>query len=204
MEMEANSINDCFLTTLFQILVQNPEMTATEALIRAQEKGAMIAPAMGRQQSEFLGPLIHREMQLLEDAGALPQAPDSLLQNGQGVKVEYTSPLTRAMRAEEGTAIMNTVQSIGTMIQIDPSVKNILDFTEAAREVALINGCPAKLLRSPEEIDEIMQHDQQQQQAAQMVQGAPGVSQAALNLAKAHQAMGGQGGAPAPPGAPSG
>lgn len=188
MQLEAGAINDAFLTSLFQILVQNPTMTATEALIRAQEKGALIAPAMGRQQSEFLGPQIIREIDLLTHAGQLPPAPDVLMQSGDGIKIEYTSPLTRAMRAEEGTAIMNTVQAIGVMAQIDKSVINVLDFTEAAREMALINGTPAKLLRSEEQIDEILQAQQQQNQEAAMVKAAPGVSQSALNLAKAAQA----------------
>src|SRR5258708_33669058 len=58
MKLEAQAVNDSFLTSLFQILVENPEMTATEALIRSQEKGMLLAPTMGRQQSEFLGPLI--------------------------------------------------------------------------------------------------------------------------------------------------
>ena len=189
LELEAASINDAFLVSLFQILVQNPSMTATEALIRAQEKGALIAPAMGRQQSEFLGPQIIREIDLMTQAGQLPPAPDSLMQSGQGVRIEYTSPLTRAMRAEEGTAIMNTVQAIGVMANLDKSVLNVIDFTDAAREMALINGCPAKLLRSDEQVDEIVQAQQQQNQQQAMVQGAPAVSQSALNLAKAQQAM---------------
>ena len=189
LELEAASINDAFLVSLFQILVQNPSMTATEALIRAQEKGALIAPAMGRQQSEFLGPQIIREIDLMTQAGQLPPAPDSLMPSGPGVRIEYTSPLTRAMRAEEGTAIMNTVQAIGVMANLDKSVLNVIDFTDAAREMALINGCPAKLLRSDEQVDEIVQAQQQQNQQQAMVQGAPAVSQSALNLAKAQQAM---------------
>ncbi len=188
MDMEATAINDAFLTSLFQILVQNPQMTATEALIRAQEKGAMIAPAMGRQQSEFLGPLIVREIDILSKAGILPPPPDALQQSGQGIKIEYTSPLTRAMRAEEGTAIMNTIQAIGVMANLDKSVLNIIDMTDAAREIALINGCPAKLLRSDEQIDELVQQQQQDAQAQQLVNGAPQVSLAAKNLAQAQQA----------------
>lgn len=188
MEDTGNSIRDSFLVSLFQILVQNPEMTATEALIRAQEKGAMIAPAMGRQLSEFLGPQILREIDILENAGQLPPMPQILAEQPGAIKIEYTSPLSRAMRAEEGTAIMNTVQSIGVMAQLDKSVLNIMDFTDAAREMAIINGCPAKLLRSDEQVDELVQQASQQAQEAQLVQGAPGVSQAALNLAKAGQA----------------
>ena len=188
MQMEATSINDAFLTSLFQILVQNPQMTATEALIRAQEKGAMIAPAMGRQQSEFLGPLINRELDILSRSGVLPPPPPQLLQSRGGTRVEYTSPLTRAMRAEEGTAIMNTIQAIGVLANLDKTVLNVIDMTDAARELALINGCPAKLLRSLEQIDALVQQQTQQAQAQQMAAQAPQVSLAAKNLAQAQQA----------------
>lgn len=189
MQMEAASINDAFLTSLFQILVQNPQMTATEALIRAQEKGAMIAPAMGRQQSEFLGPLIVREIDILSRAGVLPPPPQALTDTGRGIKIEYTSPLTRAMRAEEGTAIMNTVQGISVIAQIDPSVRSVIDWHGAARDLAMINGAPAKLIRSEQEVDEILQQQQQDAQMQQTMQGLQGVSMAAKNLGQAQQAM---------------
>lgn len=199
MQLEATTINDSFLTSLFQILVQNPQMTATEALIRAQEKGAMIAPAMGRQQSEFLGPLITRELDILQTAGQLPPLPESMIEAAIArgierptikdvIKIEYTSPLTRAMRAEEGTAIMNTVQNLAVMANLDKSVLNLIDMTDAAREMAMITGCPAKLLRTDEQIDELMQQQAQQAQDQAMVAGAPAVSASALNLAKAAQA----------------
>ena len=197
-------IRDTFLNTLFQILVDNPNMTATEALLRAQEKGELIAPAMGRQQSEFLGPLIRRELDILHAAGQIPPAPMELLKSGKGVRIEYTSPLARALRAEEGTAIMNTVQDIGVMSQIDPSVKQLVDMHEAAREMALIRGCPAKLLRSEEEVEALMQHAADQQQQAQAAQAAPGLSMSAKNLAQAAQAASQAGGAAGAPSVPQG
>lgn len=199
MQGEATAINDGFLTSLFQILVQNPQMTATEALIRAQEKGAMIAPAMGRQQSEFLGPLIQRELDILQVAGQLPPLPESLIEAAQNrgierptakdvIKIEYTSPLTRAMRAEEGTAIMNTIQAWGVIAQLKPEVNHLWDAVDTGRELALINGFPAKLLKSDEQIEETMQQQAEQAQAEQMVAAAQPISASALNLAKAQQA----------------
>jgi hypothetical protein len=200
-----NVVRDTFLNTLFQILVQNPNMTATEALLRAQEKGELIAPAMGRQQSEFLGPLIHRELDILQAAGQLPPPPMEFIRSGKGLQIEYTSPLARALRAEEGTAIMNTVQDLGVMAQIDPSVKQIMDLHDAFREMAIIRGAPAKLFRSEEEVEALMQHAADQQQQAGTMQALPQLSQSALNLAKAGQAasaagtQGGTAGAPAIP-----
>lgn len=202
------TIKDTFLNTLFQILVENPNMTATEALLRAQEKGELIAPAMGSQQSEYLGHIIYREVDLLREARQLPPPPKELLQGAggsvlgglKGIGIEYTSPLARAMRAEEGTAIMNWVSDIAQMANLDKTVLTVVDMHEAAREMRLIRGAPAKLMRSEEEVDEILQQQQSQDQDAAEAAQAPQVAMGVKNLAQAAQALGatGTGGAGAP------
>jgi len=188
------SIRDTFLNTLFQILVENPNMTATEALIRAQEKGELIAPAMGRQQSEFLGPIVHRELDLLWRAGQIPEVPKALIANGKGIRVEYTSPLARALRAEAGTAILNYTSDVAQLSQLDPSVKYIMDAHEAAREMADIRGVPAKLVRSEEEVTQLLQHATDQQQQAGQAASFPALAGGVKDLAQAAQAAS-QGGA---------
>jgi hypothetical protein len=73
MDEEAPLINDAFLVSLFQILTETPQMTATEVIERTNEKGILIAPSMGRQGSEYLGVMIPRELDLDAadgDAGA--------------------------------------------------------------------------------------------------------------------------------------
>jgi hypothetical protein len=197
-----NVIRDTFLNTLFQILVQNPNMTATEALLRAQEKGELIAPAMGRQQSEFLGPLIHREIDILSDANQLPPPPVELLRSKRGMRIEYTSPLARALKAEEGTSIMNTISDIAQMANLDKSVLYTIDLHDAAREMANIRGCPAKLLRSEDQVQELMEQAAKQQQDMQAAEQAPQIAMGAKNLAQAAQAAGMTGGAPGAPSVP--
>ncbi len=197
------TIRDTFLNTLFQILVDNPNMTATEALLRAQEKGELIAPAMGRQQSEFLGPIVHREFQLLMDAGQLPPVPDPLKRSGRGLCVIYTSPLARAMRAEEGTAIMNTVADLAQMANLDKTVLFTLDFHDAAREMANIRGCPAKLLRSEEQVQDLLEQAAQQQQQSAAAAQAPQVAAGVQKLASAAQLASQAGGSPGAPSVPN-
>lgn len=190
MEQRRKTINDAFLVTLFQILVEAPTMTATEAMLRAQEKGALLAPTMGRQQSEFLGPLIERELDILAHAGALPPMPDELAEAGGIVEVEYVSPLNKAQRADEGVAILRTLESLAPLAQIDPSVMNVFDPHAVARELADINGVPVKVLRTQEQLDEMAEQQAQQQQAAALLQAAPVVSGAAKDMAQA-QALAG-------------
>jgi hypothetical protein len=191
MEQRRKVINDAFLITLFQILVESPNMTATEAMLRAQEKGALLAPTMGRQQSEMLGPMIERELDILATAGVLPPMPDELAEMGGDVEIEYVSPLNRAQRAEEGVAILRTLESVTPLAQIDPSVMMIFNPEMIARELSEINGVPAKVLRSREEIEQMKMEQAQMAEAQQLLQAAPVVANSAKALAET-AAMAGQ------------
>jgi hypothetical protein len=184
MEQRRRVINDAFLITLFQILVETPNMTATEAMLRAQEKGALLAPTMGRQQSEMLGPLIERELDILARAGVLPPMPDALVERGGEVDVEYVSPLNRSQRAEEGVAILRTLESVVPLAQLDPNVMLRFNPDMIVKELAEINGVPAKILRSDEEVQAILAQQQQQIQAQQLLEAAPIAASSAKTLAE--------------------
>lgn len=179
-------IQDAFLVTLFQILVDQPNMTATEAMLRAQEKGQLLAPTMGRWQSEQLGPMIERELDILGNAGMLPPMPKAMMDRGGQVEISYESPLNRAQRAEEGMAILNTLSAAGSIAQFDPTVVKLFKTQDAMRELADINGMPAKLLNSPEEMEQINAADAQQQQLEQLLAAAPVAAQAAEGFANAN------------------
>ena len=199
MEQKRKLINDAFLVTLFQILVDNPQMTATEAMLRAQEKGQLLAPTMGRQQSEFLGRIIPREIEILTMAGELPPPPPELVEAGfdgltmDGIDVEYVSPLNRAQKAEEGVAIARTIELAGSIAQYDPEAPRILKGSEMLREVAEINGMRSKLLYSPEELAAQKQQAAEAEQLNQLLAAAPVAGKAAKDFAQA-QALAGAGG----------
>lgn len=191
MKLEQDGINDAFLTSLFQFLSQQRgDETAEEVRAREAQTATMLAPTMGRQQSEFVGPCIEREIDVAHAMGALPPPPKQLLQRGGGYKVIYQSTMARNMRLAEAGAIMDMTQALGVFAQIDPDAANIMDIVAAAREVAEIKGVPAKLLRSDDEISAIKAQKEQGAQAQAVAEHAPGLSKAALNLAQAQQAIG--------------
>ena len=191
------AVDSHFLVNLFQILVDTPQMTATEAMLRAQEKGMLLAPTAGRQQSEALGPMIERELDLLAMAGQLPEMPDALREAGMSYDIEYDSPISRAQRAEEGIGIVRTIEALTPLAQVDPNVMKIINSERSARILAEVNGAPPEALNSPEEMDAIKEADAQQQQMAGLVQAAPAVSSAAANMAKLQQTTGAAGPLPA-------
>jgi len=184
MEQRRKVINDAFLVTLFQILVETPTMTATEVLQRAQEKGALLAPTVGRQQSETLGPLIERELSILDEQGALPPPPPLMVEAAGEYDIEYVSPLSRAMKAEEGIGILRTLEMVQPIAAIDPSVMDNFDFDEITRTLADTNGAPRKILRRQDDLEDIRQRRNQAQAIQSGLAAAPQAADAALKVAQ--------------------
>ena len=184
MEQRRKVIQDAFLITLFQILIESPQMTATEVLQRAQEKGSLLAPTMGRQQSETLGPLINRELNILANQGALPPPPQLLLDAQGDYEIEYVSPLSRAMKAEEGISILRTLEMVQPLVAVDQSILDNFDLDQITRVLAETNGAPQKILRRQEAIDQIRQQRQQQQQMQSMIENAPQAADAAVKVSQ--------------------
>jgi len=178
-------VNDAFLVTLFQVLVENSTMTATEAMLRAQEKGALLAPTGGRQQSELLGIIIEREIDIAGTAGLLPPMPRELLDLGGMVEIEYTSPLALAQRAEEGVGIMRTLEALTPLAQINPSVMRRINTDKVAQKMWELNGAPLDCLYTDDELEDIKAQENEQAQAAQLLEAAPVAANAAKTMAEA-------------------
>lgn len=192
-EQRRRVINDSFLVTLFQILVEQPGMTATEAMLRAQEKGALLAPTMGRQQSEMLGPLISREFAILMAARRLPPPPRVLMQSGAQVRIEYVGPLARMQRADESVGFLRTMDQITPLATADPRILKRFNENEVLKGLSEINGVPQKWLRTDEEMAALAEQDRQAAEMANIVQAAPAITQSLKNAAQAQQIAGAQG-----------
>lgn len=187
---ERKLINDHFLVSLFQILVDSPQMTATEAMLRAQEKGALLAPTMGRQQSEALGPTIERELDILSRAGQLPTMPDELIDAGGEVEIEYDSPLTRAQKAEQGLGVLQTFQAVIPLTESRPDLLDKFNLDACVDVLADVNGMPAKCLNDDETIKKIRAARDEQQQQASLLEAAPVAASAAKDIATAQKTAG--------------
>lgn len=180
-----DTINDVFLVRILQIILENPQMTATQVLEIAQQKGVLLAPVMGRQQSEFLGPLIERELDLLSTAGLLPDPPDELLEAGGEYDIEYESPLALAQKAQTGLSVLRTWESVGPMAAADPSVLDEFNLGKMARTVAESNGLPADCFNSKEQIEALAEQRAQQQALQAGLNAAEPVAGAMKDMAQA-------------------
>ena len=200
MQQESGAVQDMFLVSLFQILTESPQMTATEVIERVNEKGILIAPTVGRQMSEYLGPMIHREMALGMELGMFPPPPPELRQLAD-YEVVYTSPLSKAMRAGEAAGFMRTLEMAKEMVAItqDPTPLDNFNLDVAIPEIADIQSTPIHWMATDEEKAAIRKSRAQQQQMMQKIQAMP--SQAAMIKAQKLPDQSGQGQAPQQPGA---
>jgi hypothetical protein len=178
MDDERLVINDAFLVTLFQILVETPTMTATEVMERVREKSILLAPTIGRQQSEYLGPLIEREVDLLSRQSLLPEMPGELKEAEGEYRIEYDSPLSRAQRAEEAAGLMRTLESMLNVVNItqDPAPLDFFDWDIITPQVSEIQGVPASWMKTLEKVNVVRQQRAEQQQMQTAIQAAPGAA----------------------------
>jgi hypothetical protein len=187
------NINDAFLVTLFQTLATtgSDRMTATEVLERLRERGVLLAPATGRIETELLGPMIEREIDIHARANRLPPMPAELEDAGGQFKIVYDNPMSRAAKAEQAGGFFQVVERLAPIAAIDQTVYDAFDFGAAARGVAEISGVPAAWMRTPDQIAALKDERTTAGEAKALVDAAPQVSKAALDLAKAESLGGG-------------
>lgn len=180
---EKKIIADAFLESLWLILMEDPskQMTATEILERANEKGQLLGPAMGRQQSELLGPLIERELDIAIRSGDIPPPPPQLL----AYEIEYESPGTQMQKADELVGISRAVEISMPFIQADPGLMMKFNGEEVIERAVMALGIPRKVIRDDKEYAAARAQYDKAQQAQQMVALGQGAGAAAKDFASA-------------------
>lgn len=162
-----------------------PAMTATEVNMRQQLIRQLLGPIYGRMQAEYLQPLVERCFGLALRAEILGTPPDDLA--GKFTTVKYISPLARAQKFEEVTAISNFVQMTMQSAQASPESLDLIDFDAATRFTGEALGVPNDIIRTADDVAALREQRQQQQQAQQAqamqqqiaMQGAGAAAQAA-------------------------
>lgn len=186
MDEEQRMIDGAFLVDLFKILLDDPKIyTATQVVEMMSQRGVLIAPTVGRQEDEYLGRVIERELDLLYQQRLLPPMPPALLEARGEYTVNYTSPFSRDMKANEVAGFNRTLETALTIVNAtqDPAPLDVFDFDVIMPAVSQIQGVPESWMASQKKIDGKRQARAQAQQRQEAIQAAP--AQAAMMKAKA-------------------
>ena len=191
-QAKRQNLRESLYINLFALMVENPRMSATEALIRANEKGELLGPAGSRIQ-ESLAKLVDRELGILARKGIYEPTsvffPPRTLQNRE-IGPKFTSPLDRLRRAKDAEAVIRTLEITAPIMQIKPEIADNMDGDETFRGVAEVVGMPRRFLKRREEVAQdraqrAAEQAQQQQLAATMA-----AAEAAGKAAPALEAIG--------------
>jgi hypothetical protein len=110
MALEKPDIEDAFLVTIFKVLVENPQMTATQVLEIAQQK-AVLAPTWAVSTQRISDRSSSAKSTSRRRRVCFRRCPGTR-EAGAQYKIEYASPLARAMRAQDALAIQRTLRGL--------------------------------------------------------------------------------------------
>lgn len=167
--------------------VGGPVRSATEISQNINQIRQLMAPLVGRFQSEFLQVVIERCFNIAYRAGALQAAlgpvPDGLLEGDYNVK--YISPLARSQLMEEVTAIDTFIAGQVALAGAtqDLTVMDAIKLDDAAYEKGKALGVPTKLLRGPKELAEKREMDSKNRQQAEQAAQQQAIQQQAAGAA---------------------
>lgn len=197
LEDERSDINDAFFVTLFQILMDTPEMTAAEVYERVAERASLLSPTMNAIQDEMLAPQTMREIDLLQEMGKLASGPDmpglqmppELVEAGADVELVYTSPMAKGMYAEEVSGFIRSVEQSIKLVEATGDMSHLdhYDFDTAIPEMADYQNVPARWMNDDKKKKMIAEARAQQQQQAQLMQNAAPLASAAKTAAQMQQ-----------------
>ena len=183
-EQKRDCIREAFFVDMFQMLTnlqeRQREKTAFEVSEMLQEKLVLFSPIFARTVQELLNPLIERVFAILIRSGAFPNIPPEL--GEYQYRITYVSKIALALKTAKTSALAQVMTVLGAMIPFDPSVKHLINWRKAAREVANNYALPMDWQRSETEVDEIVEGETQAAMQMQQAALAKDVSQAARNL----------------------
>lgn len=156
-EAKQNNLREALYVNLWQILISNPQMTATEALIRAQEKADLLGPA-GLSLQDGLSKMVDREFSILTNKGIFRPdkalAPPPSLENRE-LGVQFMGPLDKMRRASEVIGMQRVLETAGIAIEMTAQANpqraaeiiERFDFDEILDIAQDIHGAPRKMFK---------------------------------------------------------
>ena len=153
------------------------EMTATEVIQRQEDRLRLIAPMVGRMQTEALGPLIMRVFAILTRRGMFPEPPAAL--ENQALRIEYTSPVTLAQKATRLAGFGRMMDSITPVLELKPEIMDNFNADEFFHFVHGLLDLPPQTANEPDDVAAIREERASQERAAEQAellsQAGPGV-----------------------------
>lgn len=175
-----------FYVNLFMMLISQPddkERTAKEIAEFQEEKVMMLAPVLEGLRKTLLDPFVERLFGIMYRNMLIPPPPPEI--EGMRIKVVYVSILAQAMRAIGINSINRIIAFVANATALKPDAGDNVDVDEAVREVADMEGVPAKLILEKKVVQQIREQRAKAAAMAQNIEAANSMADTAKKLSDA-------------------
>jgi hypothetical protein len=159
--------------------------TALEVNDDRSEMLRQMSPMLGRTHVELLNPMLVRTYELMDAAGRIPPAPESMLH--QRLKIYYISPAAKAQEGSKAGNIQMFMNDVAQYAAAHPEILDIIDVDQLAQELAKYRDLTRKVIRNPDQVAKIRADRAQQQQMQQMAAVGKDLGAATKNFAQARE-----------------
>jgi hypothetical protein len=142
------------------------KMTATEVDARMREYIQRATPLFEPMDLEYNGKLCQATYALMERVGAFGSMFDRPAPlRGRNIEFKFTNPLVQAEGERKLTSFTKMGQLLGAAMQFDPNTRVDTDIRAAYRDAYEGTGGPSEWLLPKDKADQLVQQQQEQQQA---------------------------------------
>jgi len=192
LQQEREEVAAAFYRNILNLPVDGPDMTATEVIQRREEFVREIGAVFGRLETEYITPLVERAFAIMmrrslrmNFSGPMTfRKPPDVLQ-GHEIRFKFSSPIDKAKRQIESAQTRDWLLRVLEMAKVEPEIKDIADFDAALRFDAESNDVAPVAVRSPDEVQALREHRDQQRQIMENLAGAEQAAGAANSGAAA-------------------
>lgn len=140
-------------------------MTATEAMLRTQQRQTVFSPIIARLHGDLLGPLILDLFDEMQGRGMFPDPPTGLFD--QQVSISFISPLAIAQKASEAQAFQQFLLTVTPLIQADPRALQNIDVRNAFKRLSASLNIHPDMMISDQQFDALREQEDMQNAMAQ-------------------------------------
>jgi hypothetical protein len=188
-ESERLVVKTAFLDDFFKVLTDpGDRWTATQVLEMVNKQGVLIAPFADRYETEKVGVLVERVLDILLRAGQIAPMPPEMTEANARPLVYMKNPLARMARAGEAAAFTRWVE-IGVQAATAgaPQALDRVDFDAGMVGVGEVLGVRPSWMLDDDQLAQLRQQREQEKQVAAAAQVVPAAAGAAKELAQANE-----------------
>ena len=173
-------IKDALFVEMFSILQETQSRSATDAMLKANERANIIAPMGDRFSRELLLPMIELELQYYAEMHELPEFPEEA--KGETFDIVLDNPMLRGQRLDSANAVANMAASLAQVQQLATE----FNMDETKLYLAQAFNIPQSLFNTPEQKQAIVDAQQEAAQMQMLMENANNIGSGVKNLMEAN------------------